>query len=268
MSDKSMHPPVLALDHASYHYAGRDLKVLDDCTVALGSGKVGLIGPNGSGKTTLLQCLMGILQPHEGVLRFKGDLVASKESLRIMRRHVGFVFQQADDQLFSPTVLEDVAFGPLNLGLAPQEAEVTARNTLAALGLDGYEERVCHRLSGGEKRLVALATVLAMTPELLLLDEPTNDLDPAMRKRIIRIVNELPQAMLIVSHDWDFLSRTVSSCLAMEDGRLRPVPMAVLHSHRHGEVGAVGDGDGDPHRPHLHGGGPIKCEHGASAPPE
>ncbi|MCA1945096.1 MAG: energy-coupling factor ABC transporter ATP-binding protein [Desulfovibrio sp.] len=263
-----MHHPLLALDHASYHYAGRDLTVLDDCSIALGSGKVGLIGPNGSGKTTLLQCLMGILRPHKGVLRFKGEVVASKESLRIMRRHVGFVFQQADDQLFSPTVLEDVAFGPLNLGLTPQEAQAAARNTLASLGLDGYEDRVCHRLSGGEKRLVALATVLAMTPELLLLDEPTNDLDPAMRKRIIHIVNELPLAMLIVSHDWDFLSRTVFSCLAMEDGRLRPVPMAVLHSHRHGEAGAVGDGDGDPHRPHLHGGRSITREQGEPVPPE
>lgn len=246
--------PILALEQATYRYAGRERGVLHACSIALGGEKVGLIGPNGSGKTTLLQCLIGILQPHAGVLRFKGEIVADKNSLRTMRRHVGFVFQQADDQLFSPTVLEDVAFGPLNLGMTPEKAEGVARSTLASLGLSGYEARVCHRLSGGEKRLVALATVLAMSPELLLLDEPTNDLDPVMRKRIISIVNKLPQGMLLVSHDWDFLSRTVSSCLAMEDGRLTPVPMDVLHSHRHGDTA-----DGDPQRPHLHATRPVNC---------
>ncbi|GAB7082270.1 hypothetical protein JCM14635_39450 [Megalodesulfovibrio paquesii] len=168
-----------------------------------------------------------------------------------MRREVGFVFQQADDQLFSPTVLEDLAFGPLNLGMPPREAESVARSTLKSLGLQGYEDRVCHRLSGGEKRLVALGTVLAMSPKVLLLDEPTNDLDPAMRRRIMHILKELPQGMLIVSHDWDFLSRTVDACLAMEDGRLRPVPMDVLHSHRHGGPGEQED-EADPQRPHLH----------------
>lgn len=253
MSDRDA-VPILALDQATYRYAGRDTGVLQACTIALGQEKVGLIGPNGSGKTTLLQCLIGILQPHAGVLRFKGEIVADKVTLRTMWRHVGFVFQQADDQLFSPTVLEDVAFGPLNLGLSPEEAGDVARNTLASLGLSGYEARVCHRLSGGEKRLVALATVLAMSPDLLLLDEPTNDLDPAMRRRIISIVNALPQGMLIVSHDWDFLSRTVSSCLTMEDGRLAPVPMDVLHSHRHGDAA-----DGDPQRPHLHAARPVSC---------
>lgn len=141
---------------------------------------------------------------------YKGMEMKGEKEFRELRKGVGLLFQQADDQLFCPTVIEDVAFGPLNLGRSPEEAREIAMYTLCTLGLSGYEERVSYRLSGGEKKLVSLATVLAMQPEALVLDEPTNDLDPAMRDRLIEILGGLDVAMLVVSHDLDFLKQVTS----------------------------------------------------------
>ena len=130
------------------------------------------MGPNGSGKTTLFHIIMGLLTPSSGTIEFFGKPVKTEKDFRKVYKKVGLLFQDADDQLFSPTVLEDVAFGPLNLGKSKLEARNIAQNTLERLGIAHFENRVTHKLSGGEKRLVALATVLSMEPELLLLDEP------------------------------------------------------------------------------------------------
>ena len=142
-----------------------------------------------------------------------------------MRRKVGVVLQSADDQLFCPTVLEDVAFGPLNLGLGRDAAREAALAALRSLGLEGFEHRLTHKLSGGEKKLVCLAAVLSMHPEAVLLDEPAAGLDQAAEDRLAGVLKSLPAASLVISHDRDFLRQTVSRVLTIAGGRLEPVAL-------------------------------------------
>jgi cobalt/nickel transport system ATP-binding protein len=165
--------------------------------------------------------------------------------LRALRKDVGFLFQNSDDQLFSPTVIEDVAFGPLNLGFSPAEAKEIAVKTLENLGLTGFEDRITHRLSGGEKKLVALATILAMKPKMLLLDEPTNNLDPKTRSHLIDILQGLDLFQIIISHDWDFLSHTTSILYKIDHGHIHRCEDDHVHVHRH--VHKAGD---HPHHHH------------------
>jgi cobalt/nickel transport system ATP-binding protein len=169
---------------------------------------VGLVGPNGAGKTSLLLAISGVLPYQQGELSVFGLNPSDIKARRHLPRCVGLVFQQADDQLFSPTVLDDVAFGPLNLGLTSDQTLERVHEALAAVKLRGYESRVPHRLSGGEKRRVALAGILAMQPRFLLLDEPSQDLDPRGRRELISILQQLPQGKLIASHDLDFVLAT------------------------------------------------------------
>ncbi len=231
---------LLALHQVSYTYPGRNHVILDAVHFELSTAnRIGLIGSNGSGKTTLLHILMGLLKPNAGQIIFKQHPCVSEADFTILRREVGFVFQNADDQLFSATVLDDVAFGPLNQGLSPDQAREKAVATLHQLGLHGFEDKITHRLSGGEKRLVALATILSMDPAVLILDEPTNDLDPETRERLITILSELPQARLIVSHDWDFLHQTVDTLINLDHGHLHTLDKSTLHVHRHTHVGGA-----------------------------
>ena len=173
-----MAEPIFALEHISFTYPG-GRQVFRDMDFALyPDRKIGLYGPNGSGKTTFFRLIMGLAAPQEGRILFHGRPLETEKDFRELRCKVGLVLQHAEDQLFCPTVLEDVAFGPLNLGCTQDEARDRAASTLERLGLAGFENRLTHRLSGGEKKLVSLATVLVMEPEALLLDEPTNGLDP------------------------------------------------------------------------------------------
>lgn len=237
-------PPLIQLQQVSFAYPSSDL-LLNQAEVTLDyRQRIGLIGPNGSGKTTLLHIIMGLLRPIAGKLLFKGHEVSSKEEFRQVRRSIGLVFQDADDQLFSPTVLEDVAFGPLNLGASPQEALRVSQQTLADLGLTALTNRVTHQLSGGEKKLVSLATVLSMQPEAMLLDEPTNNLDSNIRTRLISILNRLEIGYMIISHDWDFLAETCDVLYTLSEGRALRSGTECLHSHRH--IHTCGD------RPHEH----------------
>ncbi|MCI5148824.1 MAG: ABC transporter ATP-binding protein [Candidatus Electrothrix sp. MAN1_4] len=225
-------PPLIQLNQVSFAYQG-GRHILHQIDLALDySQRVGLIGPNGSGKTTLLHLLMGLHRPTAGNLLFKGNIVNSKKALHALRKSIGLVFQDADDQLFSPTVLEDVAFGPLNLGNSPEQALEISNATLQELGLLDLANRVTHRLSGGEKKLVSLATVLAMQPEAMLLDEPTNNLDKEIRKRLINILNGLNIAYMIISHDWDFLSATCNSLYLLDQGQIQRTETARLHLHQ------------------------------------
>lgn len=243
----NMTPPSPLLQGLALHfrYPNQAAPVLQNADFQLGHERLGLIGANGSGKTTLLQLLMGLMRPQQGEIRCQGERMDGEKDFRKLRNVVGFVFQNPDDQLFMPTVLEDVAFGPLNQGLSPKAARQRARETLQSLGLAGFEERITHRLSGGEKRLVSLATTLSMRPKALLLDEPTNDLDPETRERLVGLLRELPLAMCVVSHDYDFLRRTVDRLLILEKGKLLERDAAVLHSHVHAHPG----GDAE----HMHG---------------
>lgn len=190
--------------------------------------RLGVVGPNGSGKTTLALIIMGLLIPEAGEVEIFGRPRVSDADFIEVRRRIGFLFQDPDDQLFCPTVLEDVAFGPLNLDKPHDEVRRIVSSTLETLRLTGYENRVTHQLSGGEKRLVSLATVLAMEPEMLMLDEPTSGLDEETTERLIGVLTGSDLSYMVISHDRDFLARTTTKQFLMRDGRLTelgtPVP--------------------------------------------
>jgi cobalt/nickel transport system ATP-binding protein len=227
---------IFELERVSFAYRTRDgwRHVLRDVTFALRPGdKLGLYGPNGCGKTTLFRCITGLERCRRGIVRFHGKALASERDFRPLRCAVGYVLQNADDQLFFPTVLEDVAFGPLNLGMSAAKAKERAMETLARLGLEGFAGRLTHHLSGGERKLASLATVLAMDPEALLLDEPTNGLDRDSRARLIGILAALPTARIVVSHDWDFLSQVAAGFITMADGKLTATAPTIAHAHMH-----------------------------------
>ncbi len=239
-------PPIIELRNISYAYPHNSTPILKNLNFSVSDKHIGVIGSNGCGKTTFFQIIVGLLTPDTGQLLLHGENVENKKQLRGLRKEVGFLFQSADDQLFSPTVIEDVAFGPLNLGYSSAEAEKIALETLADLGLSGFEERITHKLSGGEKKLVALATILAMKPKMLLLDEPTNNLDPRTRKRLIDILKGLDLYQIIISHDWDFLDQTSSTLYQVEHGHIHQCEEDHIHVHRH--MHKAGD---HPHR-HVH----------------
>lgn len=225
--------PLVEIRNVTYRYPQSDVAVLDDACFAFGSKKKGLIGPNGSGKTTLLHIIMGLLRPDAGEILFQGQPLKREKDFFALRAQVGFLFQNADDQLFCPTVLEDVAFGPLNLGKSTDEAISIAETTLARLGLHNFGERLTHKLSGGEKKLVSLATVLAMEPSVLVLDEPTNTLSPQTRDRLAELLTDLDLPCLIVSHDWDFLATTAEEFWTIEAGKVQLCQGAHPHTHTH-----------------------------------
>lgn len=226
--------PIISLQNIAFSYPERSAPVLNELRFDLSpKERVGIIGPNGQGKTTFLHLCVGLLKPDKGLLAFKGEPVRKEKDLISLRRAVGLVFQNPEDQLFCPTVLEDVAFGPLNLGLDQKRAKDRALWALDLVGLQGFERRITHKLSGGEKKVLALATILAMQPEGLLLDEPSTGLDPETRQHIMDIVNALDQSLVIVSHDWDFLDHTTDVLYTLDEGRLIHTDKGALHEHVH-----------------------------------
>ena len=227
-------PPLVELQDIIFFYPGRKQPILDGVNFTLHEKqRIGLIGPNGCGKTSLFHVIMGLLSPQTGRVLFKNTLLSNKKDFRVLREKVGMLFQDADDQLFSPTVLEDVSFGPLNLGKSKEEAVAISRKTLEFLGLDDFEDRITYKLSGGEKRLVSLATVLAMEPEVLLLDEPGNALDSGMKSKLINVLNNLNITYVLISHEFDFFSETTDRIFSMEDGKLLQDDEVYIHTHRH-----------------------------------
>src|SRR5207247_1487321 len=180
----------------------------------------GLVGPNGAGKTTLFLCLGGVLRVPAGVVRLAGLDPAEPAQRRLLPSKVGIVFQNSEDQIFNATVFDDVAFGPLNLGLPPDEVRRRVAEALDLVGLTGLEERVPFHLSGGEKRRVALAGVLAMRPPVLLLDEPTLYLDPRGRRELMRLLGTLGGTKVIASHDLEMVLETCGRALLLDRGRL------------------------------------------------
>lgn len=221
-----MSNPLLELQGITFAYPGAARPVFEDFSYQLHPGKhIGLIGPNGCGKTTLLHLIMGLLRPRAGKIIVFGKEVRKEKEFVEVRQKVGLLFQNADDQLFCPTVIEDVAFGPLNQGKKPEEAILIARETMAQLGLQGFEERVTYKLSGGEKKLVPLATVLAMQPQVLLLDEPTAGLDEKTRHRLIDVLRSLEITLMVVSHEHEFLEHTVKECCHVHSGSCEPIPV-------------------------------------------
>ena len=179
---------------------------------------VGLIGANGAGKSTLMQLLLGLLAG-EGSIRVDG-LPVEKKNLAAVRRKIGFVLQDSDNQLFMPTVLDDMVFGPCNYGLSRVEAERRADEVLARLNLSHLKNRYNHKLSGGEKRMAAIATILVMEPSIIVMDEPTTALDPVNRRAVIHAINDLPQTKLIASHDLDMILDTCTRVIVLSHGEI------------------------------------------------
>jgi cobalt/nickel transport system ATP-binding protein len=217
--------------------AAQNLIEINDITFAYPGGKkvfeklsfhfpekmrAGLVGANGSGKTTLLQLIMGLLKPTEGEIRLFGDAVRTDREYRDARMRIGFVFQDANDQLFCPTVKDDIAFGPLNMGKSRKEADQVVEETLDLLGLTDFRDRVPYHLSDGEKKLVSIGTALAMRPQMLILDEPTTCLDENAVERIVRVLLDCGLPYLVVAHDRPFLDRIVNTKYKIDNKMIRP----------------------------------------------
>ncbi len=212
--------PAIALHELSFAYEGGAV-ALERISLQVAVGeKVGLVGPNGAGKTTLFLCLAGVLPVRQGHARLAGIDPGSRTERAKLPAHVGIVFQNSDDQLFSTTVGDDVAFGPLNLGLPPKLAGERVTEALSRVGLAGFEPRVPHHLSGGEKRRAAIAGVLAMRPEILLLDEPSMFLDLRGRRELIGLLKELGGTQVIGSHDLDMILDLCSRVIVLDRGKL------------------------------------------------
>ena len=193
--------------------------VLQDLSFRIERGEaVGLIGANGAGKSTLMKLLLGLLQG-EGKI-FVDGVEVRRDTLAGIRRKLGFVLQNSDNQMFMPTVCEDMIFAPLNYGLSREEAEARVDAVLARLHLEELKYRYNHRISGGEKRMAAIATILAMEPEAILMDEPSSALDPCNRRLVINTIRELAQTKLIASHDLDMILDTCGRVILLSNGRI------------------------------------------------
>jgi cobalt/nickel transport system ATP-binding protein len=203
----------LSFSYPDGHAALRDITLkIQPCE------KVALVGPNGAGKSTLILHLNGILKG-QGKLRVC-SLEVNKANLQRVRAQVGLVFQSPDDQLFSPTVYDDVAFGPLYQGLQPGEVSQRVEEALTAVHMQEYAQRVSHHLSMGEKKRIAIATVLSMRPEILILDEPTAGLDPSSRRSLIHLLDDLSITMLVSTHDMRMVGEIFPRTIIMDEGRL------------------------------------------------
>lgn len=233
---------IIHLKHICFNYPGSP-RVLDRLDLKFHAGdRMALMGPNGSGKTTLFHIIMGLLKPSSGTIEIYNRSLKTEKDFKTIRGKIGLLFQDADDQLFSPTVLEDVAFGPLNLGKSRDEAMNIARDTLNFLGLSGFEDRITYKLSGGEKKLVSLATVLAMEPEVLLLDEPTSGLDDKTKDILKNVLADLDLSFMIISHEIDFLTEITDTIYIMEKGKILFDQHVHVHQHVHAH----------PHGAHAH----------------
>jgi cobalt/nickel transport system ATP-binding protein len=212
--------PVISVRDLTFVYPD-GLKALDGLSFTIAAGEsVGLIGPNGAGKTSLFLCLSGVLTPRTGEMLVAGLNLKDARQRKHLPSQVGIVFQNSDDQLFNTTVFDDVAFGPLNLGLPSNEVRSRVAEALARVGMTGQEQRVPFHLSGGEKRRVALAGVLAMRAQVLLLDEPSMYLDPRGRRELIAFLKELGGTRIVASHDLELILQTCGRVVLLDQGRL------------------------------------------------
>jgi len=216
MPSDDLKEPVLSVAGLWFSYPDKP-DVLKDVSLAVMPGeRVGLIGPNGSGKTTLFMGICGVLKPSAGEVMVLGKPVSDGD----FRPDVGLVFQNPDDQLFCPSVRDDVAFGPQNMQLPKDEVETRVTEALSSVGALPFANRPAHHLSGGEKRMVAIATVLAMRPQLVLYDEPSASLDIRSRRHLISLLQESQETILIASHDLELILEICDRVVLMDDGRI------------------------------------------------
>ena len=209
---------MIAFQNVSFSYDGT-VPVVEDLSFSISSGEsVGLIGANGAGKSTIMKLMLGLLTGQGKI--FVGDLEMNKQNLPKIRQTVGFVLQDSDNQMFMPTVYEDMIFGPRNYGLTKEQAEARVDRVLNQLGLAELKHRYNHKISRGEKRMAAIATILAMEPEVILMDEPSTALDPVNRRTVINTIHQLPQTKLIASHDLDMILDTCQRVILLSRGKI------------------------------------------------
>ena len=212
---------LIDLEGISFQYPNGN-QVLEGLSLHLEEGdKIGLLGENGTGKTTLFHIILGLLKPTKGEITIFGKRRETEQDFKKIRGAIGLLFQDSDDQLFCPSVIEDVAFGPLNMGMNHHEAKDRAEQTLDELGISHLRNRVPYQLSGGEKRLVSMATILSMRPEILLLDEPTTGLDEKTKERLISVLQNYPaKAWIIISHVQSTIEAMSNKYYKMNGGRV------------------------------------------------
>lgn len=210
---------MIEFNHVSFSYEpGRP--VLEDVSFTIRDGEsAGLIGANGAGKSTVMKLLLGLITPASGDINIDG-ITVKKDTLAQIRKKLGFVLQDSDNQMFMPTVYEDMIFAPLNYMISREETDRRVDAVLEKLGIQDLKHRYNHRISGGEKRMAAIATILAMEPDTILMDEPTSALDPYNRRIIIRTIRELTQTKLISSHDLDLILDTCDRVILLSGGRI------------------------------------------------
>lgn len=207
------------LEFQSVSYSYEKTRVLDGISFTIEKGEqVGLIGANGAGKSTLMKAALGLIRC-EGKITVSG-LEMKRENLAAIRKKLGYVLQDSDNQMFMPSVLEDMIFAPMNYGMSRADAETIADETLEKLGLMYLKNRQNHKMSGGEKRMAAIATILAMQPEMILMDEPSTALDPKNRRNLINVLRDIPVGKLIASHDLDLILDTCSRVILIGDGKI------------------------------------------------
>jgi cobalt/nickel transport system ATP-binding protein len=216
--------PILEVKNLCHRYPHLDSNALDEINLKIFKGeRVAVLGANGAGKSTLFKHLNGILRPLSGEVMVKGEKI-TKKNVRTCRETVGIVFQDPDDQVLAPSVEEDIAFGPINMGLSRKEVETRVKEALEMVGLKGFEERAPHHLSGGQKKLVAIAGILAMRPEVIVLDEPTAGLDPLSSARILELImkmnRELGITLLLSTHDVDVVPYFAERVFVLHHGKL------------------------------------------------
>ena len=208
----------IEIEHLSFQYPDGHPALFDVSLDITPGEKTALVGPNGAGKSTLILHLNGILTG-DGSIKVCG-LDVNPKNLKLVRAQVGMVFQTPDDQLFSPTVFDDVAFGPLYQGLPEGEVQLRVDQALAAVAMSAFKDRVSHHLSAGEKKRIAIATVLSMQPQVLVLDEPTAGLDPRSRRGLINLLRDLPLTMLVSTHDMLMVRELFPRMVIMDQGRI------------------------------------------------
>ena len=208
---------MIEFQNVSFSYG--DVPVVENLSFTIQKGEtVGLIGANGAGKSTIMKLMLGLLSG-SGEIQVDG-LPVCRDNLAEIRKKIGFVLQDADNQMFMPTVYEDMIFGPRNYGLSKEETEKRVDTVLTQLGLQDLKHRHNHKISGGEKRMAAIATILAMEPEMILMDEPSTALDPVNRRTVINTINRLPQTKLIASHDLDMILDTCQRVILLSHGTI------------------------------------------------
>ena len=209
---------MIEFQNGSFSYDG-ERPVVENLSFSMGKGEsVGLIGANGAGKSTIMKLLLGLLSGKGQIL--VDGLTVNKQNLPAIRQKIGFVLQDSDNQMFMPTVYEDMIFGPRNYGLSKEETERRVDAVLKQLGLAELKHRYNHKISGGEKRMAAIATILTMEPETILMDEPSTALDPVNRRTVINTINTLPQTKLIASHDLDMILDTCQRVILLSRGKI------------------------------------------------